>query len=138
MWSFSGNSRDFTLSKKIREDHCLVGCSTLKSGREAPLQMNPFPSSSALMEAKVSVKCWCCSTRQHCVTYKKTVMLMITSHLTRCKKFPSMITSSTKYSNKGAVSLIVAERSLSELGFVRGQKLQSAEYETLLQMGLQC
>ena len=46
--------------------------------------------------------------------------------------------SSTKYSNKGAVSLILAERSLSELGFVRGQKLQSAEYETLLLMGLQC
>jgi hypothetical protein len=44
------------------------------------------------MEENVSVKGWCCSTRFQGITCKKTVMLMATSHLTRSRKFTSMLT----------------------------------------------
>jgi len=66
------DSSDFRFRNKMREDHCLVGCSAVWSGREAPLHT----SSSALLEANVSMKCQCSSTRLHGVTYKNTVMLM--------------------------------------------------------------
>ena len=65
----------------MREEHCLVCYSAVYSSK-VPLQMSLLPSSSTLMEAKVSVKQWCCSTILHGVTYK-TVMLVTTSHLTR-------------------------------------------------------
>jgi hypothetical protein len=96
MWSLSLHTvvwalGDCRLQKKVREEHCLVCCSAVYSSK-VPLQMSLLPSSSTLMEAMVSVQHWCYSTKLHGVTYKKTVTLMRTSHLTRCSKFQFFIT----------------------------------------------
>ena len=82
VWDFL----DCRQRKKVREEHCLVCYSAIYSSK-VPL----LPSSSTLMEENFSVKQWCCSTKLHGVTYKRTVMLVKTSQLTRCRKFHSMI-----------------------------------------------
>jgi hypothetical protein len=67
VWDLS----DFRLRKKMQEDHCLVSCCTVYSGREAPLQMSLLPQTSSLLEPKVSVKHCCCFTGLHAVNTRR-------------------------------------------------------------------